>query len=287
MFENMGANYTLAAPPKYKDIAVYQRFLKNKLHENDYVYITVDRLDDANAIDYIRLHYPKYLDKLIILLHESPSNLSPHVINNSKYILGNFSRNPISYEVDLKFIFGEVIAKPRSYLPISLTQGAFHNSYDMPPPKENTIVKTENKTKFFDTKRERVLQGEVDKLKELKGKNFLSFENRLDVFETNMVFYLIMVLSILLWAYILGKPVFRMQEGNLLEKIGQSVVMIYSSLKYPKTKIAVFFAANVWLLIYIFPNEEFYKNVARDGLIKASTEEVIKSNNLEMHSKNK
>ena len=261
-FNDMGDSYSLSSPPLYKDnIQKYYQYLLTKLKKYDLIYITIDGIDDANAIDYIRLYAPKYLDKLILLLHESPSNLKPAVLSESKYIYGNFSRNPVSYEIDNKYIFGELTAKPRKYLPMSLTNGTFHNSNDMPNPTPNSIAQTESKIIFYETKREKILQQEVDELRQLKENNFLSIDNRLDIIETNKVLYFFMIILFILLIFTFTIPGYR------------------------KSFLTAFLIIFALITIYIFPNNSMIKLFAEEGVQKGAVKYIYSSGKLGMHSK--
>lgn len=285
-FNDMGNNYSLAHPPKFKKILEYQSFLIKKLRSYDLVYIIVDDFDDANAIDGIRIHYPKLLKKLIIILHESPSMLSSSLITNAEYIIGNFSRNPVAYKLDNKVIFNEITAKPIQYLPISLNQKTFYNSDVMPNPLKNDMGGTTDKTRIYDTVQERMLDEENIRLQELLENGGLDEEDRTAVIKTNKILYSFMMLLLVLFCYIALKPVYLMQnDERFLERIKSTWDEIYSSLKYPKLKISLLFLIFLCLLIYIFPNNSFLRTTLEDGPNKALSQLVLDSDLLKNSTK--
>lgn len=166
-FKNRGERYTTIPKPNYHSIEEFGSFLRDELRKNDFVYFTVDNIDDANAVDHINIYFPKLLEKLVILLHENPSYLKDSVINKAKFILGNFSRDPISYRVDLHFILYGNKPKVIDYLPVSLNNKSYHDTSGLVP-----INYASNKSviEFFATEKERKLNQENKNLKsELKS----------------------------------------------------------------------------------------------------------------------
>lgn len=161
-FDASGDRYNVTSKPRYNDIESYAINLRDYLRKYDYVYLTVDNLDDANAVDYIRIHLPKLLDKLIILLHSNPSNLTDLVINKAPYILSNFSKNPISYKVDLDFILYGNHPKNISNLPISLNGKSFHDSGNV---EVKPHINNAQPTMFYGTDRERELSIKIEDIK--------------------------------------------------------------------------------------------------------------------------
>jgi beta-N-acetylhexosaminidase len=277
-FNNMGDNYTLIHPPEFKEILEYQKFLENKLSRYDLVYIIVDDFDDANAIDGIRIYHPKLLKKLIIILHESPSMLSSSLITDAEYIIGNFSRNPVAYELDNNIIFNEITAKPIEYLPVSLNQKTFYNSEVMPRPLKNNMSGAADKTRIYDTVNERMLDEENIRLLEKIDSQGLDFEDRAVVISTNKILYSFIMLLMILFGYVVLKPVYLMQENeDLLGRIGNTWKAICSALRFPKIKLALLFFIFTCLLIYIFPNNSFLRTALEDGPRKALSNEFLDS----------
>jgi beta-glucosidase-like glycosyl hydrolase len=169
-FSEQGSRYTVESKPDYIDIEKYALYLRVLLEEYDFVYLTIDNLDDANAVDYIRIHLPKLLEKLIILLHANPDNLSNLVINKATYIISNFSYNPIAYEIDLDFILHGSVPKSIDKLPISLNGKSFHDSANV---KVKPHDKSDNPIIFYGTEKERelVIENKLLKLElnDIKG----------------------------------------------------------------------------------------------------------------------
>jgi len=211
-FENEGSNYNLTTPPKYKNISEYQNFLIKKLSKFDLVYITVDNLDDGNAVDHIRIHYPKLLDKLVVLLHDTPANLSALFINKAPFILANFSKNPISYNVDLDFILHNEKPKNIDFLPISLNKGAFHNSQKASKAKKVNYIN--EMPKFYDTEKEKELD---DKLKVYE--DIIYDFNTKEVIPKQIVFLIFGVIWLILAILFFTKPVYdSTNEGDRLDR---------------------------------------------------------------------
>jgi hypothetical protein len=212
------------------------------------------------------------MERLVILLHIAPHNLTKGVIASGKYIIGNFSKDPVAYSVDELYISGYLRGKSLEYLPVSLNNGAFHDSRDMPSLTENKLLPSDTGFKFYDTKREKELHHEVESLKvalnEIDGSG-MTFNNRVDIINTNKVFYLFL-LVFSLWGW-----------GNLLflKFTGSNI-----NVKWVYQQSFIFITFLVILAWYIFPNNSFISAVAKDGPKKATLTAVEESGYMQLRS---
>lgn len=106
--------------------------LKNSLNEDDIVIMHLYRPEDANIINGV---IPSSLElikkKLIILAHNTPSILDHRIILSST-IIGNFSKNPRSFELDCDLLMAKIKANPIHYLTISLgSNGKIYNHLEI------------------------------------------------------------------------------------------------------------------------------------------------------------
>ncbi|MCU8093669.1 hypothetical protein L5M18_19150 [Shewanella sp. SM20] len=127
---------TYVLPSMYNtsaDFKVEKSRIINAIEKSGLVFMAVENIDHINLLDNIRLRNPSLLDKIIVFLHTTPHMLNIDILN-SVAIYGNFSKDPLSYEVDVDIIRGDLKAKSISYLPLSIGNGSIHDSRDTIKP---------------------------------------------------------------------------------------------------------------------------------------------------------
>ncbi|MHC6656032.1 glycoside hydrolase family 3 N-terminal domain-containing protein [Aeromonas salmonicida] len=138
----------------------------NAIEKSGLVFMAIENIDHINLLDNIRLRNPSLLDKIIVFLHTTPHMLNIDILN-SVAIYGNFSKDPLSYEVDVDIIRGDLKAKSISYLPLSIGNGSIHDSKDTMKPVN---IPSKNKPLIiFDSNTEKEFYKKIISLqKELK-----------------------------------------------------------------------------------------------------------------------
>lgn len=162
---------TYVLPSMYNtsaDFKVEKSRIINAIEKSGLVFMAVENIDHINLLDNIRLRNPSLLDKIIVFLHTTPHMLNIDILN-SVAIYGNFSKDPLSYEVDVDIIRGDLKAKSISYLPLSIGNGSIHDSRDTIKPVNSL---PENKPLIiFDSNAEREYYDKIIFLeKELESK---------------------------------------------------------------------------------------------------------------------
>ena len=222
-FSSQGENYSVESVPKYSDISTYQKFLVKALQEYDLVYITVENVDDINAVDYVRIYYPKLLDRLVVFLHENPSVIPESLLTKAKYIISNFSQNPLSYQIDAELILNKVGYKGIKSLPISLINRAFHDTQSMPELKSTLPIA--KPVLFYRTKNEMLLNDKISvlerKVEFLEGQETydkFTNEDKLIYITANRVLFFCLLVFGMLFILLGVKPYFKEgEEGNKVD----------------------------------------------------------------------
>lgn len=161
---------TYPLPSKYNSAADFKKekdSIINAVEKSGLVFMAVENIDHINLLDHIRLRNPILLDKIIVFLHTTPHMLNMDILN-SVTIYGNFSKDPLSYKVDVDILRGELKAKSISYLPLSIGNGSIHDSKDTIMPIN---ISSKNKPlMIFDSKTEKEYYNKIMSLeKELQS----------------------------------------------------------------------------------------------------------------------
>ena len=100
----------------------------------DYVVVIPRTVEHYHMLDHVKIHHNELLQKIIILEHSSPKNISRGVALCAK-VLGSFSWHPSSFLVDKAYLSGDIRPHLGEDFPISFVKQVPElNPYVMPCP---------------------------------------------------------------------------------------------------------------------------------------------------------
>jgi len=108
--------------PTIKDGSAFQQTrnkIINNFEKSDLIIYTVFDKSDSDLLSYIQKRYRSFLNKMIILCHNSPSILDNNILSEAT-IIATFTNHPLSYKVDSEILKNESQPKQLKDLPINI-----------------------------------------------------------------------------------------------------------------------------------------------------------------------
>jgi hypothetical protein len=147
---------------KKLNITKYRNSITKELKNGNYVILLAENKEDIDIFHHIYLYENKYIEKLIISIHESPDIINRELITGSN-ILGAFSQSKESASAVARILFGKTKASSLKNMPIDINDGTYFDTSE-----RSTLIideKANEKVVFFKTPQEKKL---FDKINDIK-----------------------------------------------------------------------------------------------------------------------